>query len=313
MWVPEAVGRDPFVLAAMLLAATDRLTAATGIANIYARDPVTASSASKTLAEAHPGRFVLGLGVSHAPMVEGVHGREYRSPIATMRSYLDGIDGTFYGTARARSTSGTRARRARSAHARARGRAHRWCAPLLHATRAHRACSRDPRTACVPRARADRHSRARSATLPGVVARGFATGYVGLPNYANNLRRLGYTEDERRASTTASSTRSSRGVTSTRSVPASTSTWTRAPTTSACRCCHTITGRCRSPRGASWHRRCSRARRHVSCRRRRPRRSGTARPPRRRSRCSARACRTAQARRAHPGNPPARRCSPRGT
>ena len=57
LWIPETVGRDPFLLAAMLLDATETLPLATGIANIYARDPMTMVAAQKTLAEAFPGRF----------------------------------------------------------------------------------------------------------------------------------------------------------------------------------------------------------------------------------------------------------------
>ena len=195
VWVPEAVGRDPFVLAAMLLAATDRLTAATGIANIYARDPVTASSASKTLAEAHPGRFVLGLGVSHAPMVEGVRGREYRSPIATMRSYLDGIDGAFYGVHApdpppARVLAALGPRMLALAAERTDG-AHPYFTPPAHTARAREILG--PHAFLAPEQTVILE---RDRDVARRVARGFATGYVGLPNYANNLRRLGYTEDE---------------------------------------------------------------------------------------------------------------------
>jgi alkanesulfonate monooxygenase SsuD/methylene tetrahydromethanopterin reductase-like flavin-dependent oxidoreductase (luciferase family) len=81
VWVPDTVGRDPFVLAQMLLASTEHMVAATGVANIHARDAVTTSSLANTLAEAHPDRFVLGLGVSHAPAVGrrgGSYGRRSR-------------------------------------------------------------------------------------------------------------------------------------------------------------------------------------------------------------------------------------------
>jgi probable F420-dependent oxidoreductase len=89
LWIPEAVGRDPFAHAAYLLARTDRLVLATGIANLYARDANAMLAASRTLAEQSGGRFVLGLGVSHAPFVEGVRGHRYDKPIPTMRAYLE--------------------------------------------------------------------------------------------------------------------------------------------------------------------------------------------------------------------------------
>jgi alkanesulfonate monooxygenase SsuD/methylene tetrahydromethanopterin reductase-like flavin-dependent oxidoreductase (luciferase family) len=72
LWMPEAVGRDPFSIISYMAAKTDRLIFATGIANIYARDPMTMNAVRKTVGELAPGRFILGLGVSHAPMVSDI-------------------------------------------------------------------------------------------------------------------------------------------------------------------------------------------------------------------------------------------------
>ena len=77
LWIPEAVGRDPFALIGFLAANTDKLVFATGIANIYARDPMTMRAIRETLGDLSNGRFVLGLGVSHAPMVTGLRKHEY--------------------------------------------------------------------------------------------------------------------------------------------------------------------------------------------------------------------------------------------
>lgn len=88
LWIPETVGRDPFSHAAWLLANTDRLVLATGIANIYHREPGVTAQAQKTLSEQSNNRFILGLGVSHRPLVEGVRGLTYGPPVATMRDYL---------------------------------------------------------------------------------------------------------------------------------------------------------------------------------------------------------------------------------
>jgi probable F420-dependent oxidoreductase len=90
LWFGEALGREAFTNASMLLSATNRLVVATGIANIFVRDAWATNAAAKTIAGAHPGRFVLGLGVSHRPMVE-MRGHDYRSPLSTMRSYLLGM------------------------------------------------------------------------------------------------------------------------------------------------------------------------------------------------------------------------------
>ena len=92
LWIPEAVGRDPFVAAANLLAATSTLQLATGIANIYARDPMTTAACQNTLAEAYPGRFLLGLGVSHRHLVTGVRKHDYSRPLSYLRDYLAGME-----------------------------------------------------------------------------------------------------------------------------------------------------------------------------------------------------------------------------
>ena len=83
---------EPLTHAGLLLSSTQHMVIATGIANIWARDPFTMTAAQLTLAEAHPDRFLLGLGVSHARLVEGVRGHEYRQPLAKMRTYLDAMD-----------------------------------------------------------------------------------------------------------------------------------------------------------------------------------------------------------------------------
>ena len=87
LWFGEAFGREVFTNASMFLCATSRLVVATGIANIFVRDAWATNAAAKTLAEAYPDRFVLGLGVSHRPMVE-MRGHDYSSPLSTMRTYL---------------------------------------------------------------------------------------------------------------------------------------------------------------------------------------------------------------------------------
>ena len=88
IWYPEAAGRDPFVVAALLLGGTPSMKVAPGIANIYARDPVTTANAQRTIEEAFPGRFLLGLGVSHQHLVQGLRKHDYSRPLSYMREYL---------------------------------------------------------------------------------------------------------------------------------------------------------------------------------------------------------------------------------
>ncbi|NKC01586.1 MAG: TIGR03620 family F420-dependent LLM class oxidoreductase [Pseudomonadales bacterium] len=89
LWLPETVGKSPVALGSWLLANTERLNLATGIINIYHREPGVTAAAQNTLAEQSGGRFLLGMGVSHKPLVEGVRGLEYGPPVATMRTYLE--------------------------------------------------------------------------------------------------------------------------------------------------------------------------------------------------------------------------------
>jgi len=96
LWAPEAWGRDPFAHGGYLLAKTDRLIYATGIANIWARDPVAMASAAKTLAEAAEGRFILGVGVSHRSLVEDLRGHKYTKPYSYMKEYLAAMKSALY-------------------------------------------------------------------------------------------------------------------------------------------------------------------------------------------------------------------------
>jgi len=94
LWYPEAIGYEAFSLGAHLLSQTTTLKIASGIANIYARDPLSTTQAHDTLNALYGGRFIMGLGVSHAPAVEGIRGHNYGKPVATMRAYLEAMAGT---------------------------------------------------------------------------------------------------------------------------------------------------------------------------------------------------------------------------
>src|SRR5499427_7373667 len=91
LWYPESRGYESMSLAGYLLSKSQRLKVGSSIANIYARDPFTARRAMISLNDLHGGRFILGLGVSHIPMVEGLRGHKYDKPLGTMSAYLDAI------------------------------------------------------------------------------------------------------------------------------------------------------------------------------------------------------------------------------
>ncbi len=194
IWIGESVRREVFANAAILLSGTRRIVIASGIANIYARDPWTMAAGQKTLAEAFPDRFLLGLGVSHAASVES-RGHDYRKPIETMRAYLDAMDKAPFQAAPPkdeprRVLAALGPRMLALARDRSWG-AHPYFVPVEHTRRAREILGRDrllaPEQAVVLETDPDR---ARS------IARGHTKSYLALPNYANNLRRLGYSEGD---------------------------------------------------------------------------------------------------------------------
>lgn len=191
LWLPEAVGRDPFALIAFLAAHTRRLVFATGIANVYARDPMTTNALRRTLGELSGGRFVLGLGVSHAHLVRGVRGHEYGKPVSTMRAYLEAMDKALFRAAESVEEppvvlGALRERMLRLAGERTQG-ALPYFVPPEHTARARQILGPDPWLAP--------EQMVLLATDPADarrVARANMKIYLGLPNYQNNLRWLGY-------------------------------------------------------------------------------------------------------------------------
>ena len=195
LWVPEAVGRDPFAFIGYLAAQTERLVLATGIANIYARDAMGMCAIHKTLAEISGGRFVLGLGVSHAHLVTKVRGHEYGKPVATMAGYLDAMSQAFYRAVEPEEPApivlaALRPPMLRLAGEKARG-AHPYFVPPEHTARAREILGSGPWLAPEQMVLCESDaSKARS------VARANMQIYLGLPNYQNNLRWLGYTDQD---------------------------------------------------------------------------------------------------------------------
>jgi probable F420-dependent oxidoreductase len=195
IWVPDAIGRDPLVHAALLLDGTTRIAVGTGIAQIYGRDAMSMAAGWKTVSEAFPGRFVLGLGVSHRPMVEGLRGRTYGPPLTAMREYLDGMDGAmFVGAEPAepprRVLAALGPKMLALATERADG-AHPYNVPVEHTARAREILG--PEKLLAP------EQAVALVTDPDEarqVARAHMSIYLGLPNYVNNLRRFGFTDED---------------------------------------------------------------------------------------------------------------------
>jgi probable F420-dependent oxidoreductase len=91
LWYPEARGYESFSVAGYMLSQTTTLKLGSSIASIYARDAFTSRRGMISLNDLYDGRFILGLGVSHVPMVEGLRGHVYEKPVPAMRRYLEGI------------------------------------------------------------------------------------------------------------------------------------------------------------------------------------------------------------------------------
>jgi probable F420-dependent oxidoreductase len=193
LWIPEAVGREVFSAAAWLLAGTGQLTIASGIANIYARDAVSAAAAGKGLNEQSGGRFVLGLGVSHIPLVQDVRRHEYGKPIATMRAYLTAMAAAPYRGpapgAPTRTVLAALGPKMLALSGELADGAHPYNTPPEHTQQA-RAILGAGKLLCVEQgailATDAREARAR--------ARQFLSLYLGLPNYVNNWKRLGFSD-----------------------------------------------------------------------------------------------------------------------
>lgn len=168
------------------LAATHRIVVASGIVSIWVTDPAEIAGAVAGLEQRYPGRFLLGLGASHSVVVQN-----YERPYSQMVGYLDTMDGqdpTVEKQHRALAALGPRM--LRLAAERSAG-AHPYFVPVEHTARARETLGAGPLLA--PEVTVVLEADAGKARER---ARSFTTGYLSLPNYANNLRSLGYTEED---------------------------------------------------------------------------------------------------------------------
>ncbi len=195
IWFGEALGREVLTNAGLLLAGTKRIVIATGIANIYARDAVAMACGQKTLAEAYPNRFLLGLGVSHIPLVEKLRGHRYEKPVATMRAFLEAMDQAPYNsvappTKPARVLAALGPKMLELSGTLANG-AHPYNTNPEHTAQAREILG--PQPYLCPEQAVVLETDPQKARGIGRAFLGF---YLSLPNYANNLLRLGFDEGD---------------------------------------------------------------------------------------------------------------------
>jgi len=196
LWIPEAVGRDPFPHAGYLLANTEKLILATGIANIFARGAMAMMSGARTLAEQSGGRFLLGIGVSHAPLVQKLRGMDYTKPYSTMKNYVPTMKASAYQSTKATEEppiviAALHPKMLDYAAAETHG-THTYFVPPEHTAKARAQIGPKPwicaAQAVILESDADKARKAARAYMKTYVPR--------LPNYTNNLKNLGWADAE---------------------------------------------------------------------------------------------------------------------
>ena len=195
IWIPETAGRDPFVHSGLLLSATQKIVLATGIASIYSRDALAMASATRTLSEAFADRFLLGVGVSHGPFVEGIRGHTWEKPLENLSNYIENLKKAPFWAYRPEKEApicigalGPKALKLAADST--------WGAHPYNVTADHTLMAREimgegaflaPMVAVILETDP---SKARE------LARKDLTIYLDLPNYRNNLLRIGFTEED---------------------------------------------------------------------------------------------------------------------
>jgi len=193
LWIPEGLGREIFSASAWLLANTRTLIVANGIANIYARDSFSTVAAQMGLNEQSVGRFLLGLGVSHVPLVEGLRKHAYGKPVTTMRAYLQAMAEADYRSVAPPATPKTvlaaLGPKMLELSAELADGAHPYNVTPEHTRRAREILG-SGKQLCVEQA-AILETNAADARA---IARSFLSFYLTLPNYVDSWRRLGFND-----------------------------------------------------------------------------------------------------------------------
>jgi hypothetical protein len=195
IWVPEAVLREPFASCGVLLEATKKITLATGIASMYARSAATMNAGWKTLTESFGNRFLLGIGASHQHLVEKLHKTSYDKPYSAMVEYLTAMDNAlFFGaapTVAPRRVLAALGPKMLKLSAEMGIGAHPYFVPVEHTSFARQILGPDALLAPELAVVFDTNPQTARET-----ARKFMLTYNRLPNYANNLLRLGWKQED---------------------------------------------------------------------------------------------------------------------
>ena len=190
LWIPD-VGGDVFGAVERLLSSTKTTTVATGILNLWMHTPEETARAHARLVGEYGDRFLLGVGVSHAPLIDASEPGRYRKPLSAMALFLDGLDRAEPPLDRSqRVLAALGPKMVDLARQRAAG-VHPYNVTPDHTASTRAALG--PDALVLP-------EQAVALTTDAAIGRGlgrkFLEHYLGLPNYANSLRRLGFGDDD---------------------------------------------------------------------------------------------------------------------
>ena len=190
IWIPDVSG-DVLSAVEVLLQATDRVTVATGILNVWLNDAAEVAARRATWSAAWQARALLGIGISHAPFIDRLDKGKWDRPVARMRDYLADLDRAPVPVPRDARVLAALGPRMLTLARDAAGGAHPYLVTPEHTATARSLLGSDrllaPEQAVVLETDVD---------AARAVARNHLAGYLRLPNYVNNLRRLGFGDDD---------------------------------------------------------------------------------------------------------------------
>lgn len=191
IWVPDAGGDDLFGALEAVLAPTSRITVATGILNLWMHEAKEVGSEYRRLVAAHGDRLLLGIGISHAPLIEQLHPGAYTRPVARTREYLEAIDAADESVPADRRVLAALGPKMLALSAELAGGAHPYLVTPAHTARAREALGSGPLLAPEQGVILETDPEKARATARAALAL-----YMQLPNYVNNWRRDGFTEQD---------------------------------------------------------------------------------------------------------------------
>jgi probable F420-dependent oxidoreductase len=191
IWYPGAFGGPVFDMGENLLSATDGIPVAIGILNLWKHAPEEAAAGRSRLEAAHPGRFLLGIGVSHPSFVDGARAQRHRSPLSTMSAYLDGLQSADPPVPDAGIVLAALRPRLRALAGQRTAGVHTYFVPAEHTALTREALGPGALLAVAHAVVLES-----DATRAREIARRYTGTYLAMPNYAGNLLGLGYAEHE---------------------------------------------------------------------------------------------------------------------